>query len=94
MLARDTWVLLQSIGRRLAGKELPSRIVAIPFHRGGSDALSQGRRAFAITILTLTPNTLVLDIPQDREILFFHTLIPQPIPKFIREIAADTEHTA
>lgn len=88
MLFRDTWVLLRAIAMRLRGRELPGGIVAVPFLLGTGDPRSRGRRAPAITLLTLTPNTLVLGFARDPELLFFHTVIPQPLPEFMTKMGA------
>lgn len=93
VLLHDTWILLRTITLRLLGKQTPSQIVSVPFHAGGNDPDSRGCRALAITFLTLTPNTLVLGILKKENLLFFHTLVPQPLPSFMNKMGARPEHS-
>jgi multisubunit Na+/H+ antiporter MnhE subunit len=87
-LARDTAVLMAALARRLAGQRLPSGYAAIPFAAVGEDPRSRGKRALAATLMTTTPNTLVLGILKDEKVLFFHRLIPQPPSALTRRLSA------
>lgn len=93
-LLSDTWILLRAIAMRLRGKELPGGIVAVPFRVGTDDPRSRGRRALAITFLTFTPNTLVLGFARGRQLVFFHTVIPQPLPGFMLKMGAEPGRAA
>jgi multisubunit Na+/H+ antiporter MnhE subunit len=88
LLFADTWILLCVTARRLLGRDVPSAIIGVKFDAGDDDALSRGRRALAATYLTFAPNTLVMGIPRDQQLLFFHTLIPQPLPRFMLNLGA------
>ena len=88
ILFHDTWILLRALAHRLLGREVSSRIVSVPFHAGGNDKVSRGRRALAITFLNLTPNSLVLGILGKENLLFFHTVVPQPLPAFMAKMGA------
>lgn len=92
ILFSGTGILLRAIATRLAGKDVPGGIVAVKFAAGNDDALSRGKRALATTYLTFAPNNLVLGIPSDQQILFFHTVIPQPLPTFMKTLGARVEH--
>jgi multisubunit Na+/H+ antiporter MnhE subunit len=91
-LFSDTWILLRVIAMRLIGRKVPGGIVAVHFNFGGDDSASRGRRALAITFLTFAPNNLVLGILQQPQILFFHTVIPQPLPSFMKNMGADPDY--
>ena len=86
-----SWVLLRATARKLSGKKVPSGIVAVRFHAGGKDETSKGRRALAITYLTCAPNNLVLGILKERNLYFFHTVIPQPLPSFMFKMGAELD---
>ena len=88
ILFHDTWILLRAVARRVLGRNVHGQIVSVPFDVGGNDAISRGRRALAITFLNLTPNSLVLGILKKENILFFHTVIPQPLPPFMEKMGA------
>lgn len=91
LIVSDTGILLKVIGLSLVGKKALSRIVSMPFVIGGNSPSANGRRALAITYLTLTPNSLVFGFLPKRQALFFHALIPQPLPKFIHALEAAPE---
>lgn len=86
-LVHDTAVLLLALARRIAGRDIPSDIVAIPFGATGNDPESHGKRALATTLLTVTPNTLVLGIPVEEGLLYFHRLLPQPASGMARRLS-------
>jgi len=92
-LAHDTVVLLIAVARRLAGHRLPSGYAAIPFAAVGDNPRSRGKRALAATLMTTTPNTLVLGILKDERVLFFHRLIPQPPSSLARRLSAHARHS-
>ncbi len=92
ILFSDTWTLLVAVKRQLMGQKLSGGIVSVRFRFGGDNSVSRARRALAITFLTLTPNTLVLGITDDPQQLFFHTVIPRPLPKFMTALGARPGH--
>jgi multisubunit Na+/H+ antiporter MnhE subunit len=92
-LAHDTGVLLLALVRRIAGRDIPSAIVGIPFGAVGKRPESRGKRALATTLLTVTPNTLVLGILKDEKVLFFHRLLPQPVSALGRQLSGATGHS-
>lgn len=91
ILFSGTGILLRVVAMRLAGKDVPGGIVAVKFDAGHDDARSRGKRAIATTYLTFAPNNLVLGVPSDQQILFFHTVIPQPLPSFMNNLGARIE---
>jgi multisubunit Na+/H+ antiporter MnhE subunit len=93
-LAADTWLLLLTIVRRVAGSRPASGVMAVPFRRGGNGPSSRARRALAITYLTVTPNTLVLGISEDKRIFLFHAIAPRPLPSFMTRLGAHPESEA
>jgi multisubunit Na+/H+ antiporter MnhE subunit len=91
ILVTGTWILLRAIARRILRKNVPGGVIAVRFRIGGNDAASRGRRALAVTFLTFAPNNLVFGIVADQRILFFHTVIPQPLPNFMFKMGAEPE---
>ena len=90
-LLADTGTLLLAVARRMGGARPPSGILAVPFRRGGNRPTSRARRAFAITYLTTTPNTLVLGILEQEGLFLFHTIVPKPFPQFMVRLGAEPE---
>lgn len=93
-LIHDTGVLLLALTRRMAGQDIPSDIAAIPFAATSNDPESRGQRALATTLLTVTPNTLVLGILVDEKLLFFHRLLPQPVSGLARQLSGAVGRSA
>jgi multisubunit Na+/H+ antiporter MnhE subunit len=93
VLARDTAALLVAVMRRLAGRALPSGYAAIHFVAVGDNPRSRSRRALATTLMTVTPNTLVLGILRNERIIFFHRLLPQPPSSLARHLCARSGHS-
>lgn len=86
-LAHDTAVLLFALYLRLTGKRPASAIVGIPFGAVANSPVARGKRALATTLMTITPNTLVLGVLRDKQILFFHRLLPQPPSTLVRQLS-------
>ncbi len=89
-LAHDTSILLLALVRRMAGYDIPSDIVGIPFGAVSNKPESRGKRALATTLLTVTPNTLVLGVLKDEKVLFFHRLLPEPASALARQLSGAT----
>lgn len=88
VMVTDTRLLLVQVARRLLGHIPASLIVTVEFDCGEGRSSEAGRRALAVTFLTLTPNTVVLDICPDEPELVYHELTPAPLPGFAREMGA------
>ena len=89
LLLSDTWILLIAIKRKLLGSRTVSHIVGVSFRSGGDDAAARTRRAVVITYLTLTPNTVALGISEHSDLLFFHALLPRPVPSFVKSLGSE-----
>ena len=90
-LLADTWILCRAVFMSMGTKRIPSGIISMPFQVGGNGPSSCGRRALAITYLTFTPNSLVMGFLREEQLLFFHSLIPQAPPSFMRKMGAKLE---
>lgn len=90
-LVADTGLLLLVVLRRMSGARSRSGIMAVAFRRGADSPPSRARRAFATTLLTVTPNTLVLGISEKDGVFLFHTVVPRPLPPFLIRLGAQPE---
>jgi multisubunit Na+/H+ antiporter MnhE subunit len=54
---------------------------AIPFDPGGDTPLGAGRRAFVTIAGSLAPNTLVVDVDRERNLLLVHEFDPKAAPE-------------
>jgi len=68
----DFVVLTLALVRRRPG----GAFRAVPFEPGGDTPLGAGRRAFVTVAGSLAPNTLVVDVDRERNLLLVHELDP------------------
>jgi len=87
MIATDSWILAKDLIRRLQGKRTHSSYAEIHFPSGGSDSRSSARRALVLLFVSMTPNSVVLDVDPRREMILLHHLAPAPVPKVVRRLA-------
>lgn len=76
--AHDFGTLSLVLARRLAGRETGGSFRAVPFPAGGSDPESRARRAFVTAAGTVAPNTIVVAIDRERDLMLLHELVPDP----------------
>ncbi len=77
----DTGIVLAALVRRLVLRRSVHGVFrAIPFAGGGDDPASAARRALVIAGASLAPNTYVIAIDRDAELLLVHQLVPSPEP--------------
>jgi multisubunit Na+/H+ antiporter MnhE subunit len=63
-------VVLAIAGRR------QGRVRALPFRHGGDDPAATGRRAMAEGLGSFAPNTIVIGVDPDRDLILAHQLVP------------------
>lgn len=83
-----SFAVLRAFARRLAARRPQTLFRAVEFHAGGNDAKSAARRALAITAISISPETIVVGIDQEREFLLLHLLAPTATPKIARHLGA------
>jgi|SRR5215208_5201849 len=78
-VALDTGLLVAVLWRRLVMRQpASSSFRAIPFRAVGENPEANARRAIAMTVGSIAPNTYVVDIDQDYELILVHQLVPKP----------------
>jgi len=76
---RETWLVSIVLWRRLVrGAEPASAFRALPFAAGGDDARASARRALVEAALSAAPNTVVIGIDRDEDLILLHQLVPPP----------------
>lgn len=88
VLVSGTLTVFALIARRLRGAAVRDEIAIVPFRAPGSSPDEKARRALAIAFFTATPNALVLGILPEENILFFHRLEAEPVPRFLEVFGA------
>jgi hypothetical protein len=75
----DTGLLLVALWRRLVMRQpVSGSFRAIPFRDVVDEPEANARRAIAMTIGSIAPNTYVVGIDQDHELILVHQLVPKP----------------
>lgn len=83
----DTWRLLRAIWRGEVRSHKGSSEGSLAFEPGGDDARSVMRRALALTITSVAPNTIAIDVDRDRRRFVYHQVVRQPAPAPARELS-------
>jgi hypothetical protein len=68
------WVSWEALAQLVAPRATRGTLRAVPFEAGGDDAGDVGRRALAEGLGSLAPNTIVIGIDSDRDLLLVHQL--------------------
>lgn len=85
----DTWNVLGAVAKQLFTRAgVCSLTAAVPFEVGGDDPKSAGRRALAVTLTTITPNSIVLGIVRDQRLMLYHQLVPDDLSGMTRHLGA------
>jgi len=75
-VARDTGIVFAALYRRLArGEEPPSGFRALPARYGDETAGGKTRRALLVGGTSVAPNTFVLGIDRERDVMVIHQLV-------------------
>ena len=76
-VARDTVIVFAALGRRLLrGEQPPSGFREIPVPFGGPGDEGVTRRALLVGGRSVAPNTFVLGIDSERNVMIVHQLVP------------------
>ena len=68
------WLSWQAVAQLLAPRQKRGRLRAVPFRAGGDGSRDVGRRALAEGLGSLAPNTIVLGIDSEHDLLLVHQL--------------------
>lgn len=75
----DCGILVAVLWRRLVLRRfVGGSFRAVPFRAAGEDPEAAARRAIAKGIGSFAPNTYVLDVDRERELILVHQLVPTP----------------
>ena len=75
-VARDTGIVFAALYRRLTrGEEPASGFRELPVRYGDNTAAGKSRRALLVSGTSVAPNSFVLGIDQDRDVMIIHQLV-------------------
>jgi hypothetical protein len=68
------WVSILAIRQLIRPREVNGEFRAVPFRCGGDAGLETGRRALAESLGSFAPNTIIVGVDSERELLLGHQL--------------------
>lgn len=80
--------LFEVLMRRLQGKRWNAGFQLVRFPGGGSTPRDGARRAMAVLLLATPPNSLVIDIDMERNLVMFHQAKKTAVPEVLHELEA------
>ncbi|HZW81458.1 MAG TPA: hypothetical protein VFF50_13370 [Candidatus Deferrimicrobiaceae bacterium] len=86
IIAQDTWILLKDFGRQLLGKRKRSGFELVKFAANGEGPQACAQRALATLYVTMSPNSVVLDIDRECGDIFLHYLSSKAAPTIVRKL--------
>jgi multisubunit Na+/H+ antiporter MnhE subunit len=86
IILEDFAALLQTLGRHAVGKRSLALFQLTPFHTSGDPARQAAQRCLATTFMSLSPNSVVVDIDTERDVMMFHQVKQAPVPLVIRKL--------
>jgi multicomponent Na+:H+ antiporter subunit E len=88
VLADTVTIATAFFSRHLFRRRSRSRMIAVPFDPGGSTGRSEARRALAIALTTMAPNSIVLDIDRDERLMLLHQVSPAGVSRLTSALGA------
>jgi hypothetical protein len=88
---RDTGILIAALWRKLLGSKEPLATFSVtPFQAGGDDPRSAARRALAVSLTAVPPNSYVLSIDDEQNLALYNELVPQPqVPDTLKSLSKE-----
>lgn len=85
-----TWDLLVAIYLQIFTRRgADSAMVAIPFDCGRhEDSRDAGRRTLAVTYTTLTPNSIVIGLVPEEQLMLYYQVVPGPTRQMTKNLGA------
>lgn len=88
MIAKDLCILAKDLMRRVIGKRSRSGYELVEFVAPGKGARASAQRALVLLFLSMSPNSIVLDIDAKGATMLLHHLAPEAIPDIVRNLQA------
>jgi len=83
---KDTAIVFRAAAKYALKRKSDGYLIAIPFTAGGDDPKSSARRAMAIALTTVAPNSIVIGIDRKTNTALLHLLSPAPLPDPLRQL--------
>src|SRR5581483_2935817 len=73
---KGTVIVFGALIKRLLGNRPQIELRAVPFDAGGRDSESAARRALAILLTTISPDTITIGIHREKNVMLAHYISP------------------
>jgi multisubunit Na+/H+ antiporter MnhE subunit len=87
-ICRDTLSVIRVLLADFAGKPAPSLYRTVRWEHDGAEELRRGRGVLATAAMSASPNTIVLGIDQQTNLMIFHQVDRSPVDTMARELGA------
>lgn len=85
-IAKDLWVLLQTLARHMQRKPSEALFQVSPFRTAGEESRQGAERCLATVFMSVSPNSVVVDIDAKQNLMMFHQVKKAPVPAGIRKL--------
>ncbi len=85
----DTYIICAALLKRLGGRRSFSRTLAVSFKAGGADEQAAARRALAVGLTTISPNTIVITIDEQKDLMLIHQMKASGASALMKELGAE-----
>lgn len=80
--------ILRALAKRIAGKKSDAQFRIVPFRAGGNDRRSAARRALTITLISVSPDLIVVGIDKGKSFMLVHQISPSGTPLIAKRLGA------
>lgn len=85
----DTVLVFKVLFRRIVLLKKPESLMrSVPFDFGGASARSAARRAIALIVTTLSPNSIVIGIDRESRSMLVHQVEESDVPEVTKRLGA------
>ena len=89
MVIEGCWILLKVLVlRNVLGRDIQGELKTVAFDPGGDDPRSAARRALAIALTTIAPNSIVVWIDRREHLILLHQMLSTGVPAITRDLGA------
>ncbi len=84
-VAKGLWMVLRQF-RTVLKRDSGRPLKEVPFDEGQKEPQSAARRALAVMLLTIPPNSIVIGIDFEKRTMLLHEMEPEPTSLMAREL--------
>jgi hypothetical protein len=87
MIVEGTWQVLKALFLQCFTRHKPpGRMQAVRFNFGHADPSGTVRQTLAVIYPTMSPNTVVLGLIEEQNLLLFFQIIPEKVPALMLQL--------